>query len=101
MKIKILGLNYEIKFVESENLNGFYGEIVHKQELIRLNKIHTPQRMAESLIHEINHAIDAELRLKLSEDTIHRLSNVWYQIIVDNPHIFEFTSNLRKTEEIK
>ena len=93
MKIKILGLNYDIKFVKSENINGFYGEIVHKQEQIRLNTEHTSQRMKECLIHEINHAVDAELKLKLSEDTISRLSNVWYQIIVDNPHIFEYKWN--------
>lgn len=90
MKCKILGLNYNIKFVETVNIDGFYGEIKHKDELIRLNKDHSPQRMEESLIHEINHAIDAELKLKLSEDTITRLSNVWYQIIQDNPHIFKY-----------
>jgi len=90
MKVKILGLNYNIKLVESEDIDGFYGEIIHKKELIRLNNGHTLQRMEESLIHEINHAVDAELKLKLSEDTIHRLSNVWYQIIKDNPHIFEY-----------
>lgn len=98
MKIKILGLNYDIKLVETENLNGFYGEIIHKQELIRLNKEHTSQRLAECLIHEINHAVDAELKLKLSENTISRLSNCWYQIIVDNPHIFEYKW---KKEKIK
>lgn len=90
MKVKILGLNYNIESVETVNIDGFYGEIKHKDELIRLNRSHSLQRMQESLIHEINHAIDAELKLKLSEDTISRLSNVWYQIIVDNPHIFEY-----------
>ena len=98
MKCKILGLNYNIEFVETVNIDGFYAEIKHKDELIRLNKDHSLQRMEESLIHEINHAVDTELKLKLSEDTITRLSNVWYQIIQDNPHIFNYKW---KTRELK
>ena len=96
MKVKILGLNYNIKLVKSVNIDGFYGEVKHKEELIRLNNEHTPHRMQECLIHEINHAIDAELQLKLSENTIHRLSNVWYQIIVDNPDIFEYKWKIKE-----
>lgn len=101
MKIKILGLYYNIKFVEAENIDGFYGEIVHKKNLIRLNKDQTTDRTKESLIHEINHAIDAELKLKLNEDTIDRLSNVWHAVIVDNSHIFRYTLNQIEHEMIE
>lgn len=90
MHIKILGLNYKVKFVESDEIDGFYGEIIHKKEVIRMNKEHSLQRQKETLLHEIAHGIEAELKLGLKEETITRFTNVWYQVIVDNPDIFQY-----------
>jgi len=101
MKIKILGLDYDIKFAENENIDGLYGEIIHKKNLIRLNKEYSLERQKESLLHEVGHAINVELILKLNEDTISRLSKGLYQIIVDNPHIFSYSLSEKNKKEKK
>ena len=52
----------------------FFGRCVHVDNRIYLLDGMTPDRQKKVLLHEAIHAIDAELSLGLSEETISRLA---------------------------
>ncbi len=92
MKVKILGINYDVKMCnEGELGDGDYiGRIIAKQALIRIDKTARSQPQAELLLHEIIHGIDMSMDTQIKETIIKRLAHGLYAVLIDNPHIFSY-----------
>ena len=86
--IKIGWKEYKVKEVSSPEINEgegeFRGRSLHGLNEIRINKDYSKDDKAETLIHEILHAIDIYIGSDLSEEQITGLSNMIFQVLKDN-----------------
>lgn len=90
--IKIGGLVYSIEKVEKlqndELIEGLAGIIDYTKLTIRLEKDLHEQMLNQTLIHEITHGAFEEAGLEQDEDTVNKISKVFFQILLDNDFNF-------------
>jgi hypothetical protein len=80
-KLKIGGIYYDVKVAEElENRTGEF-DFTKLQIVLEKNK---PEVMELTLLHEIFHVINNEVR----EDIIEFFAQSMYQIMQDNPELF-------------
>lgn len=83
--IKVGGIRYRVQVVGSEELEDKVGgKIATDKCLIKIIKAE-PQYMHQTFLHEVLHAINMEIE----EEKIEFLSQALYQVICDNPKVFE------------
>ena len=70
----ILGKRYKIKYLDAESIQGSFGSIQRQHGLILINKDTTADQQAETLLHEVIHAVDEELLIGLEEADVARLA---------------------------
>jgi hypothetical protein len=80
--VKILGMKFKIvkvpndhKELQSENGGIYYAVIAHTKNKIYVGKDYSKNRIRKTLLHEIIHGIDAELKLGLTHKTVYRLAS--------------------------
>lgn len=95
-EIKVLGLDYEVKEYE-DNLTVKDAGFTHVHgNLISITTGMKPKQQACTLLHEVLHAVFAEMGMHNSpikdgeEYIVECLSNGLIQVIRDNPHLIEF-----------
>lgn len=89
-KVKIGGISYKVIQCDapSEENHNVDGQIIyHKQEL-RLKRDIDIDYKENIFIHEIIHGIFEMIGYEQDENLVTRLSNALYQVIKDNPEIF-------------
>jgi hypothetical protein len=84
----ILGIDVRTIY-DDETLGEDMGCCDYEHALILLKKnddnmIISPQKVAETYLHEIIHNVDCALDLKLKESQVRRLSVSLYQVLHDN-----------------
>lgn len=82
--IRILGKKIEIIFVEDSPLVERSGEMHYLNGIIYIRKSLYPDEQKETLLHEVIHCIDYQLKLDLSEAQVHRLAVGLYAVMADN-----------------
>jgi len=91
--INILGKKYTLKFyknlLEYKNENGLveefaFGDCNHISKLIRICNTVSKEETADTLFHEILHAIDDELNLKIPHNKLHNISTVLTDTLLRN-----------------
>jgi hypothetical protein len=83
--IKIGGIRYTVKVVDTEHIdNKAAGEINTEKCTMKILK-GNQHFMNVTFLHEIIHAINMEL----AEETVEFLAQSLYQVVSDNPKIFE------------
>ena len=68
-----------------------YGECSHLSQEIRIDHSHEPRKVAQTLLHEITHAIWGMYGLEdedKEERFVNVLANGWAQVWRDNPAVF-------------
>ena len=87
-KIKIGWIEYKIQEVDSHIINeadGEYaGRVLHGTREIRINKDYSQEEKNETLIHEILHCINKYIGSDLTEYQVSGLSNMLFQVLIDN-----------------
>ena len=90
-KIKVGGHDYKVVWDDEKLSNdNFTGLACHRELIIYLCKTYRGDKLAksvieETLLHEIIHTIDVVYNNHLlSEDSVDRLSEGLYQVLVDN-----------------
>lgn len=90
-KVKIAGVFYDIKYKKGLN-NGTslcFGYVDNDKAFIELEPdIQNAQRMKQTLLHEIIHALDFSLGIKLSESAVDKIANGFYMVLTDNKEMF-------------
>ncbi|SFE41577.1 hypothetical protein [Peptostreptococcus sp. D1] len=90
-KIKIGWKEFDIEHIEKEKarLNvvsgDCYGEIHFDKNKIYLNNEFSDEQKQATLIHEVLHGIERMYSIdSLDEDTVTRLGNALYTVLIDN-----------------
>lgn len=84
-KVKVGGITYKVRVVAPEEMEEKTGGMISTERCwIKVLKAETPF-MEQTFLHELLHAINMEL----GEETTEFLAQALYQVIVDNPRIFE------------
>jgi hypothetical protein len=87
-KIRIIGRDFAV-IRDHENMlhEGCYGTIEYDENIIRLRErkpYFSEHQEAQTLMHELVHAIDFSIGIKLEEDQINRLTVGIMAVIRDN-----------------
>ena len=86
--IKIGGLTYKVEVVDKMDDDSAVGKTYFQELKIRVGKAE-PDFMLQTFMHEIMHTINGEI----PEVEIEFLSMSLFQVIKDNPQIFEGGGN--------
>jgi Zn-dependent peptidase ImmA (M78 family) len=70
----ILGKKYKVKYLDDDTMQSGYGSMQRAHGIILINKDTTPDQQAETLLHEVIHAVDEELKIGLEEADVARLA---------------------------
>ena len=82
-KLKVLGLDYEVKLIEGDEAH-YFGTHDGNTQIIRLNANKHKDQVASTLLHEIIEAINMHLDLGLSHPQISALEIGLYQVLKEN-----------------
>jgi hypothetical protein len=93
-KIKIGPYTYSLKYFPKKTTSN-YGACVYAQQTIFLNRNQSAQRAADTLIHEILHAVwdlgALEVVVDLHEEVVVRVYGTWLsQVFKENPTLLQF-----------
>ncbi len=98
-KINICG--FEIKIIKEENHFfevGSFGTYAPKTDKIILDADLTNQQTVLTFIHELVHAMDdirSDKHPELSEENVTNISMSLFQVLLDNPCIFDLFEQLK------
>lgn len=92
-KVRICGVDYIVTEIEHviEDDELCYGTLDPTFGEIQLSMRMSRELQGMTLLHEILHAIEFQygiLALRDDEETVDRLSKALYQVIMDNPKVF-------------
>jgi hypothetical protein len=94
----ILGIPFGIEVTDSPKgfIDGQVGAVDVQQGQIILEEDASPWELRETCLHEIIHAIDIKLHLKLKEAQVKALSAVLYDVFTDkdNKKLVEWICNV-------
>ena len=89
-KVKIGGFTYPVMLVpELIKTDQCYGKVSNIKATIKLDEDLSPDIMKATLLHEILEALNAENEYNLPHRVIQGLATQLYQVINDNPEMFE------------
>ena len=88
--VKIAGVTYTIRISPHMRLeDDCSGKLRIGRAIIDLDDYMDPDIAKATLLHEIIEAIDTENELKLEHNKIQSISTQLYQVIHDNPEMFQ------------
>ena len=95
--VKVLSKTYTVDVVEPtlgvlamEGVPSVYGLQRARNCSILINKMMHPDQQRDTLIHELLHAYDFDMKIGLSEKQTHRLASCILSMLKDNPKVVEF-----------
>jgi Zn-dependent peptidase ImmA (M78 family) len=83
--IRVAGIDYEIQYLSSEEMNGNIGLADFNNQKIMINTGITEQTKRIALMHETLHILDKAYNLKLSEDQVTYTAHALIALAADNP----------------
>ena len=90
-RVKIGAIQYKVEYVkELKSPDGrlLDGHLHHNQTRISLDVDMNPQATTQVLLHEVVHALAAQMgRQNLKEDIVDALAFGFYQVMRDNPEL--------------
>lgn len=86
---RILGKTWTIEW-KPELDDGDHGATHHADLRIEMAGSHHPEHQQDTLLHELLHALDFELDLKLGERRVRLLATSLLGLLKDNPEIKNF-----------
>lgn len=89
-KIKIGYKDYTVELLNALDDGAIllYGRIDYHKEIIELQKTYTHNQKCCTLIHEVIHGVDEMNGIGLKENQVIKLAKGLYQVIKDNPEMF-------------
>lgn len=102
-QVRVMGRIYKILFVgdctiEHENL----GQCDHKKLTIAIQDHQAPVEEADTLLHEILHAIWHQMSINCGpldeEPIVRRMTSGFMQVFLDNPELLKYLSSIKNKE---
>jgi hypothetical protein len=88
-KLKILGYDYKIEYLENDSMKAF-GRFNAEKQSILIGKDLPKDLQKSSLVHEIIEALNFYLELELPHNKITSLEAGLYQVFKDNPDVIKY-----------
>lgn len=89
--IRVLGKPYRLEAVPSNGIaDGSYGSCEDGKQRICIAADLPPELEQDTVLHELLHAIDYAMQLKLSERQISALASGLMALISDNPDLAQY-----------
>ncbi len=88
--VRVLHLEYDIQYFTQGENDGLDGQCLIGKQIIKLSPVLASVQLFETLLHEINHALNhiADLTDQCSEeDHVRRATPLWLCIWRDNPQL--------------
>lgn len=82
--VRIIGKTY--KLLEVDNLD-VYGLCEDEKQQISIRKDMPIESWADTVIHEVTHAIDFNFKLGLTERQVHCIGSGLWALLADNPEL--------------
>ncbi len=86
--VKIGGIVYTVEFVEEieDDIHGseFIGKVIFRKNKIKILNSYSIERKFRTLLHEVIHIIDEDLKIGFEENGICRLEAGLFQVLKDN-----------------
>lgn len=86
----VLGERYKVRLRRQKD--KAYGRCYCQEGLIELDPRQSPDKMRDTLLHEVVHAIDSVDSLKLSEHQVRRMATGLRAVFTANPKFAKFVS---------
>lgn len=86
-KLKVLGKDYTVRIDKKLDQADVCGTCLYSAQLLSLAPRLGPQQRAETLLHELIHAVGGEMGLNISERTVRGLAIGLFQVLRDNPKL--------------
>lgn len=106
VSVRLLGRTYDINYVDGSVLaDGHdFGQIIYPLHKIYILEHQTPVEEADTVLHELIHAIDMTMGLQMSEHQVHHMATGLMALFQDNPEIAKYFSEdkfAKKPKRIK
>lgn len=87
--ITVLGKPYrvEVRDINTPSGEGPLGTVYNSKQLIYLHDGQGKETMADTLLHELLHALDFNMAIKLKERQVHALAAGLLALFRDNPEL--------------
>ena len=85
--VKILGQDFNIEFMKDKKGRDFIGRCFPNGNRIQLESQLCMDKMGETFLHEVLHAIDENLELDIKHRSINRLGLALYQFLKENNYL--------------
>jgi uncharacterized protein YfaQ (DUF2300 family) len=85
MNLKICGLNYEVLYKTSEEMQGNIGLAKFNDQQIWIGDSFTVQTQKIALWHETLHILSDAYNLKMNEEQVKFLTHALIALVADNP----------------
>lgn len=87
-EVKISGIIYDIELVDiiEDDIHNaeFMGRVIFKKNKIKILKSYSIEKQFRTLLHEIIHILDEDLKIGFEENGICRLEAGLFQVLKDN-----------------
>ena len=89
MKLKICGIDYEVLYKTSEEMQGTIGLARFNDQEIWIVNNFTEQTKKIALWHETLHILSDSYNLKMTEEQVKFLTHSLIALVEDNPVVFK------------
>jgi hypothetical protein len=89
-KVRVFGVDLPINYIKQPLLDGVEVDGLFQDSEIIIKACLSPKSMQEVLLHEVAHAIDEVMQIKLSEKQITQLARGLLGVLCDSPEFKKF-----------
>lgn len=95
-KLRVLGRDIPVVFVDE--LPKAFGEYDYEAQIVRIRTGQQPSFEADTVLHELIHAIDDVMQLGMSERQVHCSAAGLIALFKDNPTFLEYLRDAVRSE---
>jgi hypothetical protein len=95
--VVVIGKTFTIEYVEKVDDDDNSGECDDAAQIIKVNRKQHAESIKDTLLHEVIHAVERQLDLRMKEKQVHALAVGMLQVLRENPTFVAFlTAQARK-----
>lgn len=95
--VRVLGRDVPIVLCDELSAKA-WGEYDFESQIVRVRTGQQPHFEADTVLHELIHAIDDVMQLNMKERQVHCLASGLIALFKDNPTFFEYLRHVTRTE---
>jgi hypothetical protein len=96
-KFRVLGRDLPVVWVSAEEMPKAWGEYDYETQVVRVREGQQPAFEADTVLHELIHAIDDAMQLGMTERQVHCSATGLIALFKDNPIFLEYLSHAIRT----